>query len=348
MTERCLGDRHDNLDVTLRFGKRTPSITVAGLDMHDLVTTKYRTARACAEYTINQANIKVPRSLTHPLAAAALEPSTRKRYNSGLALFARYLVRYGIHQVNTSVLVDFYQHLYTCGYAYGTVSVANTAIADYLRTKKLPDITTNTNVINTLKGYKKLDTPARVQFQREAFTLDGFNSLMAYAASNADTYEYCILFSLGFFFLLRISEALDVTTDHFQVSTTQHRVTLTVIKGKTGWYQNITVLAKYVSTDIMSWINGTRRTMHRLNDKRANSVIKQWRTLHHVPHTCLSFHSLRHSGAYYYANLGLSQAEIKNIGRWKGTDTARHYYRKAEAKTPKQKALLQNARQMQS
>jgi integrase len=246
-------------------------------------------------------------------------------------MLANYLRNHSIANVDVNTLVEFYHHLYQSGYAAGTAIIINTAISDYLRTAGIADISKNRTVENTLKGYAKLDAPTRAKFQREAFTLEGFNSLLSYAHNKGHP-EYCILFSLGFFFLLRVSEALGARVEHFHTCTHTSKTTLTVIKGKTGWYQNVTVHRKYLSGDITNWIHGSTYNMSNLTAKKANAIIHDWMGCNSLPSLSLSFHSLRHAGAFYYANLGMTQDEIKNIGRWKSTNTARHYYRKTSSK----------------
>ena len=168
----------------------------------NLVTCKYKTARDCAVYTKLQSITKVTRTLEHPLADNALAPASKRRYDSAIRLFERFLLTSDTNLVNEDTLVDFYHYMYTIGYAYSTAATTNSAIADYVKNNGIRDITQSRRVQCTLEGYKKLDAPTRMKFQREALTLEGFNSLIKFT-HNKGYDDYCILFSLAFFLFVK-------------------------------------------------------------------------------------------------------------------------------------------------
>ena len=286
------------------------------------------------------------------LIEASLAPTTRTAYariHQQLALFLRRPHNVPLFPVSVSELADFLGSRFEAGCTATTLSTAASAIAHGHRDVGLPDPTSAFQIKQLLAGARRLRTSID---QRLALSMQDVMNICgvihSLPISPVDRAAFCALIPLAFFAMLRPGELVVSATDAHtvrvqHVSIAGDALTIVIPSSKTPANEftvhmvarpdisvcPVSAIREYSkvrgpgrSNDVF-FIDGRRRPI----TYDLTVILRQAGRIVGLDAARLSGHCLRISGASHGAEVGLTELQIQELGRW-SSSAVRRYLRR--------------------
>ena len=242
--------------------------------------------------------------------------------------------------VSTQELLDFLGFRYEAGCGSSTLASAVSAIASDHRVRGLPDPTADFRVKQLLGGARRLRAGLddRVALSVQDVTHILRSALRSLYSSPVDRAAFGAIIPLAFFLMLRPGEvvagaALDHTLRIKHVRLNQQQLTVTIPSSKTSAAPFTTTLVarpdivacpvaamrEYLAVrgagapDDIMFIDGRRRP---ITCQGLTAALRRAGRTVGLDERRLAGHCLRISGASHEAALGLSEVQLKDVGRW--------------------------------
>ena len=283
---------------------------------------------------------------------AALAPSTAAAYRRTWHLLQVFVARHPhvLFPVSVGELADFLGERFASGCCSSTLASITSAVAFAHRIRGLPDPTGDFRIRTMLNGSRRL-RPS--QDHRMALAVADIKRLCGKLDLPLDPITraaFRAAFPLAFFAMLRPSEvAVGATSLHTikfgGVRLLSHLLEVTVPSSKTSLNPStihlearpdvvicpVAAMRRYLavrgigsSTGVL-FLDGRQRP---ITTRSLTRTLKQAGQLAGLDPRCLSSHCLRIGGASHGAEVGLSELQLAQAGRWASMGAMRRYLRR--------------------
>ncbi|XP_056006415.1 uncharacterized protein LOC125667915 isoform X2 [Ostrea edulis] len=286
--------------------------------------------------TTSQEHLGNLKSEANRLIQGSLSVNTYKAYQGAFTSFKKFLSNCGIAMVfpiPIDHLLNFIAHLSISGTAYRTAALYISALSYFHKLRGIQDNTQSFIVKKALQGlHKKRGNPVDPRIPLTISILQRVvSALPSVCRSPYEAALFSTIFSIAYHGLLRVSEVLSIHRAH--ISLTKNNVSILIPRSKTDQIGNTTTLqiSKHANSDTcpVQWVLKFLR-LRPNSDSTLFFIHMDYKHVTRYQFNCmlqktLKFndiqghfrpHSFRIGRATDMAKQGVSDSEIKSLGRW--------------------------------